>query len=273
MTNDIIELKGKKVGPMSIILVGIHGNEKCGVEALEKILPTLKIENGTVFFAYGNPEAIKKNVRFTEANLNRMFKPEELMSEQEKNSYEYSRSRFLLAYLKKSDYLLDIHASTSIDSRRFVICEENANLITSVLPVDLIVSGFDKVEPGGTDYYMNKIGKIGICIECGYLGDPKSTETAEESISSFLMATGNIKGDISEKYTQTRIKMTGIYYTHTNNFRLAKEFKDFEELKQGQLIGYDDDEEIIANSDSIILFAQNTKTKGDEAFLIGEYIL
>ncbi len=38
MFEQIIELNGKEKGPTNMILVGVHGNEKCGVEALEKIL-------------------------------------------------------------------------------------------------------------------------------------------------------------------------------------------------------------------------------------------
>ena len=39
MFEEITQLTGKEKGPASIILAGVHGDEKCGVEALKKILP------------------------------------------------------------------------------------------------------------------------------------------------------------------------------------------------------------------------------------------
>ena len=88
---EIIELNGIQPGPTSMILVGVHGNERCGNEAVEELLPTLSIEKGRVIIVQGNPRAIEQNVRFTEMNLNRMFKPDDQLSVEEKQSYEYSR--------------------------------------------------------------------------------------------------------------------------------------------------------------------------------------
>jgi len=267
----IIEIKGNNPGPKSMIIVGVHGNERCGIEALEKLLPSLKIDSGLLFLAYGNPEAIRKNQRINEVNLNRMFKDDSLLSDSEKNSYEYTRAQFLKIYLNQADALLDVHASFAPESRRFIICEPNAKTITDYLPFNLIVHGFDAVEPGGTDYYMNKIGKIGICVECGQLADPISTEVATESIISFLKARGHISADDLVAKEQEKIQMTSLYLGKTDNFQLSEQFKDFAELKAGELIGRDGTEEVRAEKDGIILFATNLDKSGEEAFLFGEY--
>jgi len=269
MYEEIIQLVGEKKGPTSIVLAGVHGNEKCGVEAFKNVLPSLKIESGKVLFIYGNPRAIESNQRFTEANLNRMFKDDNLLSEKEKNSYEYKRVQFLKTYLNQADALLDIHASNTLDSNPFIICEPNAKGIVKYLPIDRVVSGFDKIEPGGTDYYMNNLGKIGICVECGYLGNPKSVRIAEESIFSFLMARGHITNDITPK-KQSHMHMYNLYLTKTNNFILSKLFDDFENISKGQILGVDGTTEIRAEKDGIILFARNRNKTGDEAFLFGE---
>lgn len=36
----MIELRGQEPGPRSIILAGVHGNERAGIEAFQKVLPT-----------------------------------------------------------------------------------------------------------------------------------------------------------------------------------------------------------------------------------------
>ena len=271
MTNDIIELNSLATGPTSIILVGVHGNERCGVEALEKLLPTLRISRGRVLIGYGNPRAIEQDARFTEMNLNRAFKEANLFSEAEKETYEYQRAQFLKPYLDQADALLDIHASFSKKSKRFIICENDAKKIAKYLPCDLVASGFDKLEPGGTDGYMYNRGKIGICVECGCLSDTASTEVAEKAILAFLITRGHIDGQLNASQ-QSNINFDYLYFTKTNNFKLAKEFDDFEELSSGQLIGLDGLEEIRAPKSGVIIFARDRNLIGDEAFLFGEYI-
>ncbi len=267
MQENLIELIGKEAGPTSIILVGVHGDERCGVQALENLLPTLAISKGRVWIGYGNPPAIQANVRYTEANLNRMFKPNSQLSADDKKSYEYGRAKFLKKYLDQASALLDVHASFTPDTQTFIICEDNASNTAKYLPMDLVVSGFDRVQPGGTDYYMNANGKIGICIECGYLGNEKSTKIAEESILAFLSARGHIERK-TPKYSQSRIQIYDMYISKTSNFMLSKSFEDFEKISEGQLIGIDGQEEVRATRNCIILFARNREKIGDEAFLL-----
>jgi len=269
MFEEIIQLIGEENGPVSIILAGVHGDEKCGVEVLKKIIPNLKIEKGRVLFGYGNPRAIKEDKRFVEENLNRMFKKDDLLSEKEKESYEYKRAQFLKKYLNQADALLDIHASFVPNSKPFIICEANAKETTKYLPINLVVYGFDKVEPGGTDYYMNSIGKIGICVECGYLDNFESRKVAEESIFAFLEARGHIKNNVKSR-KQSYVQMCDLYITKTNSFILSKQFSDFEEITEGQIIGMDGKNEVRAEKASVILFAGNRSQSGEEAFLLGE---
>ena len=73
MFEEITQLIGKEDGATSIIIVGIHGDQLCGVEALKKILPNLEIERGKVLFGYGNPRAIEAHQHYTDVNLNRKW--------------------------------------------------------------------------------------------------------------------------------------------------------------------------------------------------------
>ncbi|MDD5710900.1 MAG: succinylglutamate desuccinylase/aspartoacylase family protein [Candidatus Colwellbacteria bacterium] len=265
----LILVEGQRVGPSSVILTGVHGDERCGIDAVERVLPDLKIESGKVWVGYGNPQAVEQNVRFAEANLNRMFKPDDTLSKSEKNSYEYGRAQYLKKYLDEVDVLLDIHASFTPNARPFVLCEMNAFEIVKYLPFDLMVTGFDNVEPGGTDYYMNRMGKIGICVECGYIKDPASTVKAEESIFSFLKARGHITGETKAALI-SHIHMYQLYITKTDKFSLTKPFGDFEPVAQGKIIGKDGNDRVVAPKNSVILFARNCTRKGEEAFLLGE---
>lgn len=269
MNDRVIEIKSREPGNTSIILCGVHGDEKCGVYAIKELLPTLKIDRGSLLIGFGNPRAILKNVRFTEKNLNRMFVNPSTLRRADKNSYEYKRASVLKIYLNKADALLDIHSSFTPGARPFIIAEKNASKIVKCLPFNLVISGFDDVEPGGTDYYMNKIGKVGICVECGYLGDRVATDVAKRSIHAFLAARGHIEG--KPRFYQKRYrKMYKKYFAKTDRFRLAKPFKDFAVLKRGQIIGFDGSRAVRASKDSFILFARDTDRINNEAFLLGQ---
>jgi succinylglutamate desuccinylase len=266
---EIIEINGKANGPISVIFGGVHGDERCGFEALRDLLPDLKIDSGTVYFAYGNPRAIERDVRSTDSNLNRMFVSDDKICDIDKTSYEYERSLELKKYMDKAEVLFDIHASSIKNSPSFAICEPNSDGIVDYLPTGLVVTGFDAIEPGGTDGYMNNNGKIGICLECGYLADPKTTDIAKQAVVAFLKARGHIKNDL-QKQKQSYVHMYTMYYSKTDNFRLERQFDNFEAINSGQLIGIDGETEIRAEKRCLIVFAHNGKKVGDEVFLLGE---
>lgn len=268
---EIIELSGKEKGGTSIILVGVHGNETCGPQALDTLLPYLSITAGKVIFIYANPRAIMQGARQTEANLNRMFKPDDQLTAEQLASYEYRRAQELKPYLEQADVLLDIHSSSNPDSVPFIICERNGFSIAQSLPGDRAVFGFDQVEPGGTDYYMNSIGKIGLCIECGYSQDPRAVTVAKDAITNFLTLRGHIQGPVAT-YRKRVIQMYQLYISKTDRLTLAEPFADFAEINKGKSIALDGDTPLTTEKDSIILFAQNCGKVGEEAFLLGEWI-
>ncbi len=268
MYEDVIKIVGQASGSVSIVIAGVHGDESCGVEAFSQLLPHFTIDNGTVFFAYGNPRAIQKNVRFDEFNLNRLFKDDDLISDDIKASYEYGRAQQLKVYMDKSSAMLDIHASSIKNSRIFAICEPNSKDIVCHLPTDLIVSGFDDIEPGGTDGYMNSNGKIGICLECGFGGDPISILVAIDGIFSFLRSRGHINDVPMPIKHQNNIRVFHLHHSKTDSFKLAKNFENFEKVAKGQLIGTDGIEEVCAPKKCVILFAHNREAIGSEVFLL-----
>jgi succinylglutamate desuccinylase len=263
------KLIGKEKGLNSVIFVAVHGNEPCGFEAMKSLIPNISIAAGTVTFVVANPRALASNMRFTEANLNRMFKSDSMLSAGDKNSYEYKRAQELKEILNQADVLLDIHASSTPESVPFIICEPNGFEIARALPVSKIVSGFDAIEPGGTDYYMNSIGKIGICLECGYLGDTSGATLATQGIMAFLAFCGHISQQPPLVAPAQHILMNKIYITKSN-FIPLRIFSDFEIIPAGTILGTDGDEKIVADKDCIILFTKPRDCAGEEAFLLGE---
>ena len=139
------------------------------------------------------------------------------------------------------------------------------------MPFNLVSHGWNKLEPGGTDYYMNYLGKNSICVECGQHADSKSIKRAKESIMTFLKIMGNIDDQNIEitAHKQRIVEVKYIYITK-NNFTPVKNFYDFEPIKKGALIGTDGEGEITANSDGCVIFCKKYEGESKEAFLIGE---
>ena len=263
--NEII-IDSKKSGPVITIIGGIHGNEPCGVNAINE-LKNLEINSGKINFIFGNPKAIEQNVRFVGMNLNRAFRDDSEMTEEEKGAYEYKRSREIMPFLDESDILLDIHSSATKNSTPFIICEPHSSELAECLPFGICCYGFDDIHPGGTDYYMNKKNKPAICIECGNNDDPNATDLAVKSIKFLLIKLGMINGELNCKKEQKIFNVKEIYKTKTDNFKLEKSFKDFEEIKAGQLIGIDGDKKIYSDAAQHILFARNCYKIGGEGFI------
>ena len=269
MNNGIIKIDSGISGEKIAIFCGVHGNEKAGIFAVERALKELKIIKGSVTFVFANQEAIKKNVRQIEKNLNRCFNKDELPT-----TYESKRAIELMNILDDVDYLLDIHSSNNPNTEPFIITEKNGFDIVKNMNFRIIATGFDSIEPGATDGYMQKNNKIGICLECGFSGESeKNTDLAYDSIVQFLQYFGSIE-NISEKNNikQKVLLVNDVQKVTDSSFRLTKSFADFEELKKGDKIAWDSSREYIIDRDRVILFGSPGKPVGAEAYILGEWI-
>ncbi|HEU0080451.1 MAG TPA: succinylglutamate desuccinylase/aspartoacylase family protein [Candidatus Paceibacterota bacterium] len=265
---------GSEPGKTVAIMAGVHGDEPCGLRALEALAKDLIVKRGTVHFLIGNPEAIKLNRRQFEWNLNRAFRPdivENSLTSYQRKSYERKRALEIMEVLKECDALLDIHSSMSIESTPFIICEKSAFPIARRLPFSILSFGWDEIEPGGTDYFMSAHGKIGICIECGCHLDSSAPAIAEKSARTFLTLMGSIDGDIPPVTKKRLIDAYRVYHP-SGDFVPAKEFADFAPLSTGELIGMDGRIPIYAGKDEVIIFCRKCNKPDDEAFILGREI-
>lgn len=252
---------------ITTIMVWVHWNEVSWIDALNEIIDDLEIISGKVYFIYANLEAIKKNIRFTEKNLNRCF-----LKNIEVNSYEEKRSKEIMLILDKSDFLLDVHNTISFNSSLEILITTHTDFM-HYFPLSKVITNIDNAQKWGSDWYMDSIWKKWFCIECGsinFWNKKECKDLAEQSIINFLKVTWNINWKPEEYNIKREImKMSYVYKTKTDNFKLEKEFKDFDKLKSWEIIWYDWDEEIKINKDSIIIFAHNQDKKWKEWFYLG----
>lgn len=265
--NTIIKKVGKEPGKTVAVFCGVHGNEKAGVYAVTNILKNIKIKRGIVYFVYANPEAIRKNVRLVRKNLNRCF-----LQNNQGTLTEDMRARRLMKILDKCDGLLDLHASNVEKATPFVICEKHSYDLARIFDVNIVSSGWFKIEPGSTAGYISKKeGTLSLGIECGYAGESeKNMQLAKKCILQFLQFFGSINKKVNfGKRKQKIINVARAIKKQTDNFSFTKKWKDFDRLKEGEIIAYDSKKKYMAGKNECIIFANAGKKIGEEAFIIG----
>ena len=267
-------------GPYNMFSAGVHGDEAPGIEAARRLLPYMegRLEQGTVIFTWGNLDAMARGKRQVDQNLNRMFQDAADLSPEARESREYARAQELKVPLEEGtpvEALLDLHGTSNSETTPHVITEPKGYELASHLPVDIVVAGFDKFEPGGIDYYANTQEKIGICVEPGYNGDPDAIEIAYQSALAFLVAQEHVSGEVARRI-QRHWRLFYVAHTNVRYVPVQPTLPDFTSVAQGQLLGHDGAQEVRVpngpetSEEAIILFGAKERKPGVEAFLLAK---
>ncbi len=255
-------------GTSVLILGGVHGNERTGVEVINALLELFRsgersIAKGRLTLALGNLEAIKQNKRCLDGkDLNRLFNPERLTGALD-GTDEDTRARILAPYIVEADMTLDIHATNkpSVPFVCSVISSKHeqiyrwfdANIVLT--DPNFILAG----TPCTTDDYANGCSKIGICYEAGWIGDPSRVEKTIASLLKILGEAGMTDYPSAVKPTALfdRFELIEAIMLTEKGFAFTPEYgaSSFQEVKKGECIGYTDQTiPYSANEDSVIVF-------------------
>lgn len=264
----IIKKIGKLPGKTVAVFAGIHGNEKVGVLTLKKIIKDIKITSGTVYFVFANPPAIQKNKRMVKKNLNRLFN-----RDIKGNDFENKRANQLMDILDQCEALLDIHSYNSKSGDQFAISEKRGYKVLKNMNFPIIGTGFSKLS-FGTDGYMEKQKKIGICIECGTTNKYKKfLNLAENSVYQFLTYFNCLDKKVEySKVKQKYVRVKRMLYKKTPQFKFTKDYKDFELLSTQKPFAVDGEVKYVASKNECILFPRPDVKVGEEVGIVGEFV-
>lgn len=211
-----------------VVMAGIHGNEQLGVTVINRLQQEITDKNIT--FIIGNPEAYKKNVRFCDEDLNRLFGTEPITH----NSYETARAKVLMPILAQADILIDIH-STIKPSVPFIYCEntEEHLKIARHFDVPYIVSPHKDFKPtelcSSTDNYVDRHGGIGITLETGWHKDHNCEEHIYTALRNF------IKGNIQKNHPK-QLEIYDHIIPETEDFSFDRDYHNFDHYHTGDFI-------------------------------------
>lgn len=289
------KISGTQPGPRFVILGGVHGDERTGVEIVKILRSAFGFSEqseekesaliaGELILAMGNPRAIEKDTRAAEngPDLNRSFSQGELSQvPTPTDRYDLVRARELAPYLANCDYLLDIHA-TSNPSEPFVCMQPyraEAQPFLNYFPVRYIFSDPDCIYLGDegitelctTDSYVNRNGGIGICFESGSQKDLSKIPELLGIIGNLLIHT-QMSNETATYHTlalprytapvqpQKKFVVSHSILAQYQHFTYAPGMDvGWQYVQKGDLVGtYHNGERVVVPADGMYVFPKNS---------------
>lgn len=173
--------------PELVIVGGVHGDEPCGRRAIEWLLAEQPPVSRPVRLIVANEEALARDVRYLDADLNRSFDYVPRGSAHEAALADRLESQI------QGKTVLSIHSTQSTRDPFAIVSgvDQGVEPIVSRLSVEAVV---DAGPP--EDGRIFDTTATAIEIEAGYQGSEAATENAIELTREFLIATGALSGDL-----------------------------------------------------------------------------
>ncbi|WP_458185651.1 succinylglutamate desuccinylase [Haladaptatus sp. NG-WS-4] len=165
--------------PELAIVACIHGDESCGRAAIERVLAENGAFHRPVRFVLANEQAMEKNVRFVDEDLNRAFP-----GDADGPTHESRLAARLLPKLRDCG-VLDIHSTHSHPAPFALVSRlnERTKRLVRATGVERVVD-ISYVAGGLVDHVE------GVAVECGLHGSERAAANAEHVLRNFLGATG-----------------------------------------------------------------------------------
>lgn len=289
---------GSRPGPTLVILAGVHGNEPSGVAALTRVLAELQGRAdqlaGDVVALAGNREAIAQEVRFLNRDLNRAWSPRRVQalrqrSERESLNAEDREQLELAAELDRAfreargkTYVLDLH-STSGAGAPFVVLADTLRNRAFATPIAApVVLGLEEQLEGTLLSYLSDQGHVTIAFEGGQHLAASTVDHAESAVWISLESTGiaagkllrrpNRTGRILEQAAAGLPTVVELRYRHDitpeDDFRMLPGFTNFQRVRAGQVLAYDESGPVRCPEDGLLLMPLYQKLGNDGFFLV-----
>jgi predicted deacylase len=292
-------LQGSKEGPVLVLFVGIHGNEKAGVKAADNLFSRLKESepelDGSIFVITGNIPALQMGVRFIDTDLNRLWEmPDTVTSQRSLNGIastsEYSESREIKECINQiiaengntaRDFIFaDLH-TTSSKSCGFILLNDTLDNreLARKFPLPQIL-GIEENIYGTLLSYINNLGYKAIGFEAGAHHDDISVQRSEAFLELLLHNTGirslkekrimqladdlQCPDDIPETYYEIRYHKL---LDDPKKFKMMSGFKNFDFIEKDTPLAYEREKLIVAPVSGRI-FMPLYQNKGHDGFLI-----
>lgn len=174
--------------PEVAVVAGIHGDEPCGVRAVERLLAEDPDVERPVKFIIANEEALEAQKRYLESDLNRAF-PGDPDAETHEDRLAHDLAREV-----EGCTVLALHSTQSYAEPIAVIdtVDEIALAIAPRLPVNVLIET-DEFTDGRLIEHAHTIE-----VECGLQGTDEAAENGYWLLRAFLAATNVLPAPTSD---------------------------------------------------------------------------
>lgn len=289
----VTRLDSGKPGPNVLVTAAVHGNELCGVIALdflrrEGIRPargtlTLAVCNTAAYLRFDRANPFVS--RFVDEDFNRVWAPAVL--DGPRRSTELARARELRPIVAQADFLLDIHSMQHISAPLLLSgpLDKGKRFAVEVgYPAHVVA---DAGHAAGTR--MRDHGAFGdpaapqnaLLVECGQHWEAASADVAREVLLRFLDAVGLLDDGARQRYLPGPkpprprvIEVTQAVTIKSDRFRFTSDYVGLEVIaKQGTEIGRDGEEAVRTPYDDCVLIMPTRRLKaGQTAVRLGRYV-
>jgi predicted deacylase len=251
----------------------IHGNELCGAWALKAALAHgVRPRCGALILAFCNLAAFDRfepqdyaKSRFVDEDMNRIWSDDKLGDD---STQERRRAALILPWLKKADWLLDIHSMSNsvVPLQMAGVQQRNIDLaMTLGNPAKVIADAGHAAGVRMRDYgrfgASTDDGSRSLLIECGFHGALSARDVALDQMARFLVASGIVEStDLPGTWfmptapSQEALRVTHAIAAKSADFRFAESWKGLEKLpKAGTLIGWSEGEPVYTPYDDCVL--------------------
>lgn len=292
-------------GPLLVCLAGIHGNEHAGIEALRILFTLIKEEPkvnaqfkfwGRMVGIAGNLKALHKKQRYLRHDLNRLWSPERIkqihqtpryqLEDEEEEIYEILRviHQEIQEYQPSKLVILDLHTTTATGGIFTIAADDPQSVDIGTELHAPVVKGLLRSIKGTTLHYFNSLNiglpTVAVTFESGQHDDPLSVNRAIAATINCMRTTGCVKAEHVEnrhdalliEYSKGLPKIADLIMRHRieegDEFVMEPGYRNFQRVKEGELLARDKNGPIYAQEDGSILMPLYQKQGDDGFFLI-----
>jgi len=296
---------GQERGPLLICFGGMHGNEPAGIQALSILFKLLELEpesnpdfrfQGRIVGFKGNLRAIENGVRYLDRDLNRQWRPEVVEHVLNTPVAQLKHEELEILELHTAvmeeieDYepdeviVLDLHTTTAYGGIFSIATDKPKSVNIAVELHAPVITGLLKGIQGTTLHYFNTenigVETTTVCFESGQHEETLSVNRAIAAIINCMRTVGCVRSEDVEnrhdalliEYARGLPKVSELITTHSiqpeDHFRMVPDYKNFQKVKQGEILAFDRNGPIEAIEDGLILMPLYQKQGEDGFFLI-----
>jgi predicted deacylase len=289
--------------PTLIAIGAIHGNERAGITAAQRVIARLsrsdvQVRGELIAFA-GNFAAMRAGKRYIERDLNRVWTdaqvaavearaaadPTKLDAEDHEQLEILAAVRAAIARATGPVYLVDLH-TTSAHGVPFALFGDTLaqRAFVSALPLPIIM-GLEEQVDGVLSSYWTRQGCVTFGVEGGQHADPGSIDNLEAVLLLAAEAAGIFpRGSIPETRAAHALlesrrgdlpRVMEVVSRHAiapeDAFKMEPGFKNLDHARAEQLLARDRNGEIRAPSDGLVMLPLY-QGQGDDGFFWGRAV-